>query len=265
PAPDAALSPEEQIRFDEELALASGRRLAYLMLVWHEVATWFGDRNFMFDESPSAFTYDDGVSHAVGIVVATSALSDPNRTFNASATWHLEEQLRRLGAVSPAQTQQAVDAVQGLWWVNGRPLKRHLDVGLESGSIVPWLVPDLIFVANAPPRALAVPRLTTLRNRDVSRFMSTSIEPRIKAAEAMRLFVASAPEQFGVDDDLPQILQGMRGQMLRQFGKQVIHPNQLPPSHRGWCEPTCRLSASESFVHVVKEMSAVEHDGLRLS
>ena len=65
----------------DELALRCGQRLAYQMMTWHELITWFGHRRvLLIDESPSAFTYDDGMSHAIGLRVAERALrSTPGR------------------------------------------------------------------------------------------------------------------------------------------------------------------------------------------
>jgi hypothetical protein len=222
----AELTPADRERIGFELALRTGQRLAYLMMIWHETATWFGDRTLLFDESPSAFTYDDGMSHVIGVHVAELALRDPERPFNAAVTYHLGEQLRALGAVGPEQTQQAVDAVNGRWWVDGRPLKRQTHTGLENGVVYPWLVSNLPFAGNSPAQPFAVPRVGMVFDYDMSNFCSVNIEPRIAAA--MRRCLPSPSEQLDVDRDLPLVLRAMRGQMRQQFGPQVSVPWPLP-------------------------------------
>ncbi|HEX8325251.1 MAG TPA: DUF4056 domain-containing protein [Tepidisphaeraceae bacterium] len=220
----SALPPAERERLAFELALRTGERLAYLMLLWHEVATWYGDHTFVFDESPSAFTWDDVMSHVIGVRVAEMALRDRGRPFDEAVTLYLDAQLQALGAVGPEKTQQAVDAVDGVWWAGGRPLKRQLDTGLDTNSVYPWLVPGLPFANGEKPQPFAIPHVGTVIGRDLSDFCTVRIEPRIAAAQAMRRVLPDArPAWFGTDD-LSDILVAMRTQMTEQFGLAVSEP-----------------------------------------
>src|SRR5262245_17365441 len=91
----------------DELSLRLGQRVAYLMMTWHEVLTWFGYRTVSWiDESPSAFTWDDTMSHVIGLEVAGEVLrdGDSGRSFNDAVTVALRAKLKEVGIVAPPET-----------------------------------------------------------------------------------------------------------------------------------------------------------------
>jgi hypothetical protein len=224
PADWAGLPESQRSHLSKELTLRTGERLAYLMLVWHETASWFGDHTFVFDESPSAFTWDDVVSHVVGVRIADLALRDDRRPFDEAATLALQGVLQSLGAVGPEQTDRAIEAIDGQWWSNGKPLKRQLDIGLESGFVTPWLVSGPTFATNVRPERQSVPNLQKVLGRPMSDFASIWIEPRCAAAERMRAALPVARDWFSVDTDLPLIFQKMAGEMRKDGGEWVDVP-----------------------------------------
>jgi hypothetical protein len=210
-----------------------GQRVAYLILTWHELATWFGYRTFFFDESRSAFTYDDSIAHLVGMRVAERAMADRDRPFDDAVTHALVEELHRLGAVTPAQTEQAVRAVEGAWWSGDAPLKRQADVcpGNEV-EVHAWLVPGLAFAtaaADAPPEPFPLPRVDG-RGGDPAAPAAASIEIETRMAEAatMRALLPDRPERFRDDRDMPALLRAMRAQMRERFGPDVDRPWPTP-------------------------------------
>ena len=84
-------------------------------------------------------------------------------------------------AAAPMQTDEAVHAVEGLWWSDGKPLKRHLDIGLADNTVRPWLVRGLPFAPDAEPEAFPCPRSTTLTavtSAASSRCASTPTSPK---------------------------------------------------------------------------------------
>ncbi|MGB7156710.1 MAG: DUF4056 domain-containing protein, partial [Tepidisphaeraceae bacterium] len=215
-ADGAASAMDDDDRFGDELAIRSGQRLAYLMMTWHEVITWFGHRTVIFiDESPSSFTYDDAMSHVVGLRVAGRALRDRTaRSFDEAVTVALRAELAELGAVSREQTEQAVRAVEGLWWSRGRPLKRQLDVGLVDDAVRPWLVPGLPFARGEEiAEPFALPTLTEVMGLDCSGFYSVRIDPGIPEADRMRELLPSGSRLFHADRDLPLLVEATRRQM----------------------------------------------------
>ncbi|MDB5298005.1 MAG: hypothetical protein JWO31_3988 [Phycisphaerales bacterium] len=216
--PGAALDP---------VACRIGQRAAYLMLTWHEIATWFGYRTvFFIDESPSAFTYDDSVSHLVGMRVAERAMGDADRGFDEAVTVALDAELRALGAVGPEQTDQAARAVEGVWWADGRPLKRQADVCPGEDEVVhPWLVPGLPFAAGDPsPEPFPLPHLDGPPGLYAAVTASIAVEPVIPEAQAMRELIPGRPNWFREEHDLTALVSAMRSQMRAQYGPYVNNP-----------------------------------------
>ena len=231
----------------DALCLRAGQRLAYLMMTWHELTTWFGYRRLFFvDESPSAFTWEDTMSHVVGLRVAERALAraaadsggpagqgDSDGAFDDAVTHALALELVRLGAVAPNQTDEAVRAVEGRWWAWGRPLKRQFDVGLSDDVVYPWLVPGLPFVPLAlAPEPFRLPRESDLLAPGAPEFCTVLIEPRIEEAGRMRRHLPGRPKWFCRDRDVPLLLAAVRRQMRRRFGEQVDQPWPAPSDAR---------------------------------
>jgi hypothetical protein len=223
----------ERARIVDAASRRVGQRVAYLVLTWHEVATWFGYRPFLFDESRSAFTYDDTVATLVGLRVAGLAMAgageDTDDAFDAAATAALDAELRRLGACTPAQTEQAVRAVEGVWWSGDAPLKRQADVcSADVDAVVPWLVSDLPFASDstvAEPFPIPCDRSLHGGPADVEAVTArVEIEPRMRQAAAMRELIPGHPERFREGRDLPPLFDAMRAQMRARYGPDVGRP-----------------------------------------
>jgi hypothetical protein len=253
PAGWSALPAADRERAADAVARQVGPRVAYLMLTWHEVATWFGYRTVFFvDESRSAFSYDDSVAHLVGLRVADRAMCDAGRdaddqAFDAAVTVALDAELRRLGAVSPDRTDEAARAVEGRWWAAGQPLKRQFDVCPgESTVVYPWLVPGWPSGASRGPcassaRALPTPHGTPPADeRPPEPFplptaagvagpwgevaATVAVEPRTGAARSMRDLLPARPARLDEHHDLPALLAVMRSQMRDRYGSAVGQP-----------------------------------------
>jgi hypothetical protein len=212
-----------------ELAIRIGQRVAFLMMTWHEVLQWYGYRTvILVDEHPSAFTYDDPMSHVVGVRVAGRALRDTSRrSFDEAATEALRAELTDLGVVTPEQTTQAAKAVEGLWWTGSKPLKRQLDIGLDDGGIHPWLVPNLPFAGGKSDVCLKLPTLGDVGGKDFSKFYSVRIDPKLRMGEAIRASVAGNPELLA-EEDFRAIIEGVRREMKQQLAADVDQPWPAP-------------------------------------
>jgi hypothetical protein len=235
------LSADERAGLADEMSLRAGHQLAYLMLTWHELITWFGYRNvILVDERRSAFLHDDVMSHVVGLRVAERAmrglpqgasLFGDDDAFTAA----LAAELRDLGAVPPACTDEAARAVEGVWWRGGEPLKRQPDVGLTSGVVRPWLVPGLACApaaaagddadaAATEPEAFPLPRLDDVGGRDLSDFHSVEIDPRILESGRIRAHLPERPPRFSGRHDVPRLLEVVAAQMRETIGPAVDQP-----------------------------------------
>lgn len=245
-----ALDRSAQCDLGDELSVVSGQRLAYLMMAWHEVITWFGHRGFfLVDESPSAFTWDDTMAHVIGIRVAGRALRDTTREFDDAVTAALADEMRQLGAVSPSETNRAVRAVEGVWWSSGRPLKRQFNIGLRDRAVSPWLIPNFAGCDPAGPaegEPFDLPRLSDVLGEDAPRFYSVEIDPRICQASKMRAILPGRPRRFDEQRDLPVLMQVIRDQMREQFGTEVNNPRPEKPDPAASPKPQKDASARQA-------------------
>lgn len=247
----ATLPPAEREALAVEWSLRAGQRVAYLMVTWHELITWFGYRNvFLIDERRSAFLHDDVMSHVIGLRVAERAIraAGPNADGFAddnAVTAALNAELSELGAAPPACTNEAARRVEDVWWAGGQPLKRQPDVGLESGVVRPWLVPGLACAPSpAEPEAFALPRLDDVCGRDLSTSYSVEIEPRILEAGRMRRLLPGNPGRFDADQHVPSLLRHARAQMRQAIDEQFDQP--APPTELGLAPGSDRTMAPSS-------------------
>ncbi len=224
----ASLPRDERGALTDELAIRGGQQLAYLTMTWHELITWFGWRKiFLIDEQPSAFTYDDSMSHMIGIRVADRALRDKRRSWDDAVTVALRDVMKEIQACSPVQTDLAVDAVDGLWWKDGQPLKRQFAPPPgDEVSLTPWLVENLPFAhGDAPAEPFTVPSLRDVMGRDCANFFKKIyIEPNIAEADEMKRCIACRMPYFSVDTDLPALLATAQEQITERFGTMVNVP-----------------------------------------
>ena len=235
PADWAALPADEREGLAAEWSLRAGQRLAYLMVTWHELITWFGYRNVPFvDERRSSFLHDDVMSHVIGLRVAERAVRAAGPTSDGFAdddavTAALDAEMAELGAAAPACTDAAARAVEGAWWSGGQPLKRQPDVGLSSGFVRPWLVPGLACApapARAPevPERFLLPQLDGVLGRDLSASYDVEIDPNIGEAGRMRRLLPGSPARFDAEEHVPILLREAGAQMRQTIDSAVEEP-----------------------------------------
>ncbi len=221
----STLADDERDALIRELSIRMGQRVSYLLSTWHEIITWFGYKTtIIIPEHSSAFTYDDIVSHLVGLQVADAALRDPDRDYDAAVTHALDAALKRLGMVSKKQAAEAIDKVKGLWWEWDGSKKRYLDIGMEGESIDPWLVRGLSFCTDGEGESFTVPTLNTVMDRDFSRFCDVQIEPRIMESNRIRSELEPRPERIRPKDHFPQLMERIHAQMAKVLGPDVSQP-----------------------------------------
>lgn len=219
------ISPECREQFIEEASIRVGQRVAYMLLAWHEVITWFGYKStIIIPEDRSAFCYEDTMSHVIGLRIAERALRTPGNDFDAAVTVELLKELKALGMVSADHTDAAVQAVHGVWWSGEQPLKRCLDHGFDDGVVYPWLVPHLPFAVDAAPEPFALPTLDDVAGYDLTDFCAVRIDPNIPQAQDISRHLPGRPKQIQLERDLVPLIEVVQAQMQKQFGTSFSEP-----------------------------------------
>lgn len=134
----------EEVR---EASIKIAGRTAYLMTCWHEVLTTFGYKGMgLITEKPSAFSYDDAVSHRIGVDAAMRALRhDTNlANFNANATATLHDVLTELGVLPVEELKKRIDQSKGTFWKGSQPILRIVDLGMDGEPLTARLVDERI-------------------------------------------------------------------------------------------------------------------------
>jgi hypothetical protein len=193
------------------------------------------------DESPSAFTWDDTMSHVIGLRVAERVLREqqqqPDMPFDETVTSALRAELIDAGVVTPAQTDRAVRAVQGWWWSRSKPLKRQLDIGLRAGddnTVHPWLVPGFApDDSDSNREAFALPTLRNVFGQDWSGAYAIRIEPLVPQAQSLRDALPARPAVLDGERDMPLLVEVTRRQMQERLSTNVDQPWQKVATHSG--------------------------------
>jgi hypothetical protein len=132
------------------IAIPLGQWLAFQTSVWHEIVTWFGYSTFtLFPEKVSSFSPEDLYSDLVGARIAAAVISQRGArdefAYNRNVDRWLDRMLDVTGSVSAPAAEDAMRAVDGLWWDSTKRipdvslvLRRNFQIGSE---IHPWLVP----------------------------------------------------------------------------------------------------------------------------
>jgi hypothetical protein len=197
----------------------TGECIANELGVWHEITTWFGYKTTrIWSEKPSAFTYEDTVSHLVGIQVFEAIPGKPDRAKFASA---LRRVLDSLGLVDRKSAAEAVHSVKGLWWGPLLYTRRMLDIGEKDGTVHPWVVPgaqpDLH--DDRGPLSFTVPCAKMANGYAIHIVPSASILRHIRK---------SAPKTPAVIDprrEFPILVDVIRAEVRQQLGDNAISPN----------------------------------------
>lgn len=217
----AEMETDERLAVIDETAIRAAQRLALKVMTWHEILTWYGYKSSGFiSERGSAFTYDDGPSHALGVIIAGEVLRS-GYDFDAGVTDLLDAALLEMGMVTTSEMHEAAMAVEGEWWAFGQTLVRHLETGLETGEgegrVTPWLVPDLAFCEGARPRVFVIPRLDDVLGHDMSAMYRVKIEPRVFETGRILAVLPDADRRVDAQRDFPLLIEDIRNAVGVEF------------------------------------------------
>lgn len=217
PASWDGLSGEERWRAREEAAVALSQRLALEAMTWHEILTWYGYKSTVIvSEAGSAFTYEDGPSHAVGVLIAGEAIRRGG-DFDAEVTALLDQTLAELGVVGEEELEAAIAAVDGDWWSGGSAKRRHLETGLERGAITPWVVDAVPFADPGGPVTWQVPTLENVMGHDCTALATVAIDPNVFEAGKIRARLRPGVNDIEPTRDFPVLIADIRGEVGEAF------------------------------------------------
>ena len=176
---DLSWQKKEHIAYDISIRL--GQYFAYTACIWHEMLTWFGYKAAGFyPEFPSAFSWEDMFSNALGTHIAFLAIWDTEHAFDEAVTLAIDQELNALQVQPKHIAICAAEAVRGKWF-SGDFLfvdlkRRNFDIGLDDGFVTPWIVPSVSGCDAAEARSYPVPNLNFVFDYGFS--VKLEIEPK---------------------------------------------------------------------------------------
>lgn len=218
------LMPEdEHRRLVDELAFRISHQLALDVMAWHELLTWHGYRStIVFSEQGSAFSYEDSPSHGLGAIVAIRALR-ADGDFDTAVTRILNEEIAALRPVEAEGREAAIEAINGVWWEDGEPIRRNLDIGQDDHVIEPWIVEDLSVCSSQEMGervAFAIPTLDDVLGRSFAGLYSLTIEPRVLEADRIRECLPGSERLIAPRRDFPILL----ADIAEEIGEENTRP-----------------------------------------
>jgi hypothetical protein len=212
----AGLDSEQRI---QAVSRITGECVASELGTWHEIITWYGYKTtYVWSEKPSAFTYEDLVSHFVGVQVFEAIPGEPDRAKFGSA---LRRVLANLGLVDKKLASKAVHSVKGLWWGPWLYTRRMLDIGEKDGLVHPWTVPgaeDDLHDSNGPVSF-------TVPCAKMPAGYALRIVPSASILRRLRKHVPGIPAVIDPNRDFPVLVDEIRSEVRKKMGDNALEPN----------------------------------------
>lgn len=222
-----------------EVSIRLAQYSAFMALTWHEVLTWFGYKTLIvLSEYESAFSWEDGFSNLLGTHLACQAVRDPDQPFSRAMTQLLDAEMHKLGGQSARTARRASSKMRGLWYTYDLIFltmkRRNFDIGLDDGSITPWLVPSVPGCENAQPVSYPVPSLQSLADYGFS--CKFEIEPKVWEADRILKIVYGdkSPGQRRIEPavHLPVIMDHITRLAVKRYGPDAGSPHPSRPQSR---------------------------------
>jgi len=221
---DWATLPEAQRReIAREIAWAAGPYLAYTLVTWHEILTWFGFKCVgLPTEYASAFSWEDSFSNLLGTVLAVKAMQDTEHPFNQALQMALDRELAELGIQPARVAKRSAESVKGTWYTGDITVlvtmrKRNFDIGLGDGLVTPSVVPNVPECPAAAPVSYPTPQLDVLTRHGFS--LTLEIEPHEwESGKILRIPYGDKPEKrLRPREHYPIILDYIRAEATRLY------------------------------------------------
>ncbi len=235
------LPAEERSAMAEKMALALGPYLAFTMVSWHEVTTWYGYKCMGIPvEYDSAFSWEDSYSNLLGARIALRALQDTERSYNEAVTTAIDEEMQKLGILPSArQARQVSRSVKGQWYSGTFVLlfdmkKRNFDIGLDDGHVTPTRIPGASPCPDCEPQSYPAPTLDGLAEYGFS--ATVEIEPREwERNKILRIVFGDPPkaDQKRIDagTHLAVIMDRIQREAAAKYGPEYDPDRQPSESH----------------------------------
>jgi len=175
------LSRQQKAHIAYDISIRLGQYFAYTACSWHEMLTWFGYKAAGFyPEFPSAFSWEDMFSNALGTHIAFLAIWDNEHTFDEAMTLAIDRELRALQVQPKHIAIRAAKTVRGKWFSGDflfvDLIKRNFDIGLDDGFVTPWIVPSVSGCDAAEAQSYPIPNLNSVFDYGFS--VKLEIEPK---------------------------------------------------------------------------------------
>ncbi|WP_206675590.1 DUF4056 domain-containing protein [Solimonas terrae] len=144
------------------LAAFLAAHLSFQLAAWHEIAQWHGYHTVPgFSEEISAFSPEDLYSNVLGarlgLIIELQGEASSRQQFSASLTRMLPQALNALQSVSPAETRENFDKLDGCWWDSEARVPDKFAVLYRSYDISGVRRPLQPDFETLPPQDLEVP------------------------------------------------------------------------------------------------------------
>ena len=230
PAGWTSLSLGQRRPVARQVALTMGPYLAYTLVTWHEILTWYGYRSVGFvPEFHSSFSWEDSFSNLLGTHLATKALRDTAHSYDQAMTIALNEEVRKLGVQPAAVAKQASASVQHKWYSGSigtfiNMKKRGLDIGVDTGYATPILVPNVPACPGAQPVVYPAPTLRDLSDYGFS--AAVEIEPHEwEKNKILRIVYRDQPgKRIRPDQHFAAIMSEIRREAAARYGPENVPP-----------------------------------------
>ncbi|MFC1635917.1 DUF4056 domain-containing protein [Planctomycetota bacterium] len=227
------LPQKEKEDIARDISIRLGQYFAHTACIWHEILTWFGYKSVgFFPEFHSAFSCEDTFSDLIGSHIGAMALQDTEHEFDQAAALALDRELKKLGAQTRRTAIRATKMVSGQWFSGGllfvQTKRRNFDIGLEDGSVTPWIVPAVSGFRVTEAQSYPAPNSDFLSEYGFS--LKFELEPREwEKDKIMKIVYPDARERRRRIEPIihfTQIMDYIKKDAVRRYGYYAGSPSQ---------------------------------------